>query len=460
MMSLRRVNWVTLILFVVGSMAISCDKHDLSEEPAATQSNGENPINQSFDSVPETQDIVMYEVNLRAFSTSGDLNGVTQRLDSIKALGINVIWLMPIHPIGEERSINSPYCIRNYTAVGAEFGTLSDLKTLVNEAHSRGLAVIMDWVANHTAWDHNWMANMSWYTRNQQGEIVHPPNTNWEDVADLNFDNTDMREAMIEAMKYWILQANIDGYRCDYADGVPFDFWKQAIDSLRAIPGRELIFLAEGDRSNHFEAGFDLSFGWSFYGALKSVFEGQSVDKIWDAHFSEYDNTPYGKHWLRFTTNHDESAWDATPIQIFDGAQGALAASVVTVFSGGVPLMYGSQEVGQEEKIPFFSNSLIRWNSNLEMKASYREMFQFYHSSNAARKGDLIYYAHWDIAAFKRSYNNEELFVMVNLRSSGKSFTVPTEMHNTQWENALTGEPVSVGNALNLNGYEYQILKR
>ena len=457
MIRLRKVYWATWVLCLVGTMTISCDKEEL---PAATQSTGENPISHPFDSVPPTEDIVMYEVNLRAFSAAGDLNGVTQRLDSIEALGVNVIWLMPIHPIGEERSINSPYCIRNYTAVGAEFGTLSDLKTLVNEAHGRGMAVIMDWVANHTAWDHHWISNMSWYTRNQQGEIIHPEGTNWEDVADLNFDNTTMRAAMIEAMKYWILEANIDGYRCDYADGVPFDFWQQAIDSLRALPGRDLIFLAEGDRSNHFEAGFDLSFGWSFYGALKGVYEGQSVGKIWDAHLAEYSNTPAGKHWLRFTTNHDESAWDATPIEIFDGKQGALAASVVTVFSGGVPLIYGSQEVGVEETIPFFSNSLISWNFNLEMKTAYREMFQIYQSSDAARKGSLTYYTHWDIAAFKRTYSNEELLVLVNLRGSGKSFMVPTEIENTQWENAWTGEPVSIGNALYFSGYEYQIFKR
>jgi glycosidase len=368
---------------------------------------------------------------------------------------------MPIHPIGQERSINSPYCIRDYKSVGAEFGTRADLRKLTDEAHARGMAVIMDWVANHTAWDHEWMANMSWYTRNQQGDIIHPAGTNWEDVADLNFDNTNMREAMIDAMKYWIIESNIDGFRCDYADGVPFDFWKQVIDSLESIPNRELIFLAEGNRSDHFAAGFQLSFGWLFYGNLKSVFEGESVAELFDSHNEEYQNTPEGKHWLRFTTNHDESAWDATPMEIFNGKDGAIAASVITLFMGGVPLIYGSQEVGATDNIPFFSNSLINWNANGDMKATYRKLLQFYNTSEAARKGKLEEYMDSDIAAFKkRSHTGEELLVLVNTRSEMKTFTVPTEIENSQWQNAFTQEVINLSGSIQLTGYEYLILRK
>ncbi|MBK7031603.1 MAG: hypothetical protein IPH45_21480 [Bacteroidales bacterium] len=189
-----------------------------------------------FAGVPNTSDIVMYEINERAFSVAGNFQGILPRLDSIKTLGVNVIWLMPVHPIGSINTVNSPYCIKNYREVNPEYGTLEDLRTLVREAHTRNMAVILDWAANHTSWDNPWIQHKSWYTQDQYGNIIHPAGTNWQDVADLNFSNDTMRLEMIRCLKYWILTANIDGYRCDAADFVPYSFWKQAIDTLRNIP--------------------------------------------------------------------------------------------------------------------------------------------------------------------------------------------------------------------------------
>ncbi|MEL6135686.1 MAG: alpha-amylase family glycosyl hydrolase, partial [Bacteroidota bacterium] len=220
---------------------------------------------------------------------------------------------------------------------------LQALRTLVDSAHARGMAIILDWVANHTAWDHPWINERpDWYTRNSTGEIIHPEGTNWLDVADLNFGSTSMRLEMIDAMKYWILEANVDGYRCDYADGVPADFWKQAIDTLRNIPNREILMLAEGARADHFDSGFDLSFGWDFYGKLKDVFRdgtGVGAHALKTAHQIAYQGIPTGKHQLRFTTNHDESAWDQTPARLFRNNEGALVAFVINLFTGGVPLI-------------------------------------------------------------------------------------------------------------------------
>jgi glycosidase len=196
--------------------------------------------------------------------------------------------------------------VKDHKAVSAEYGDLSKLRQLTDEAHARGMAVILDWVANHTAWDHPWMSNTSWYTQDANGNVIMPPGTNWADVADLNFDNTDMRAAMIDAMRYWVLQANVDGYRCDYADGVPDDFWTEAITSLRSIPNRELVMLAEGDRTNHYTSGFDMTFAWDYYTQLKNVFQGQPAFTINATSANEYASVPSGKHKLRFTTNHDQ----------------------------------------------------------------------------------------------------------------------------------------------------------
>jgi len=414
----------------------------------------------SFEGVPEPQDAVMYEVNLRALSPGGNLQGVTGKLDHIESLGVNIIWLMPIHPIGEVNSVNSPYSVKDYFEVGAEYGTLDDLKDLVDEAHARDIAVIMDWVANHTAWDNEWITNKSWYSQDGDGNIIHPPGTNWLDVADLDYDNEEMRAAMVDAMMYWVTEAEIDGFRCDYADGVPFDFWQEALSTIDSIPGRDFIFFAEGTRDDHFDAGFDLNFGWQFYGAVKNVFNGQPVDRIFSAHADEYSSTPSGRHWIRFTTNHDESAWDATPVQLFNGNDGALAASVVTIFTGGAPLIYGSQEVGTENNVPFFSNSTIDWDNNPEMLVSYQTMLQFYSGSEVARTGQNTVYQHDDIACFKKSLSGEEMIVMVNLRDEAIDYHVPAALENTTWTDVMTGSSITLSNQLLMDPYRYLVLEK
>ncbi|MBS1563463.1 MAG: alpha-amylase, partial [Bacteroidetes bacterium] len=211
----------------------------------------------------------MYQVNIRAFSSSGDFKGVQQRLDSIGALGVNTLYLLPVYPVGQVKTVNSPYCVKDYLSVNSEFGSLDDLRTLVAEAHKRHMAVLFDWVANHTSWDNAWIANKSWYQQDAGGNIISPLNTGWNDVAALNYNNQDMRKAMIKAMKYWVFTANIDGFRCDAADFVPADFWKQALDSLKAISSHKLLLYAEGTAKQEFTAGFQLQYGMGFYYTLK-----------------------------------------------------------------------------------------------------------------------------------------------------------------------------------------------
>jgi glycosidase len=447
-----------ILLLTTLSANISCKKQsEPTPEPPAPEGKYQQ-YGTPFANVPETEDIIMYEVNMRAFSPGGDLQGVIDRLDEISELSVNVIWLMPIHPIGEVNSVNSPYSVKDYKAVGSGYGTLEDLRALTDEAHARGIAVIMDWVANHTAWDNEWISNVDWYTQDNEGNIIHPPGTNWLDVADLNYDNEEMREAMFDAMNYWLYEANVDGFRCDYADGVPFDFWEQAWDSISTIPNRDFILFAEGSRRDHFAAGFNLNFGWELYGAMKGVFSGQSVSTLYTAINNEYSTTPAGRQWLHFTTNHDESAWDATPIALFNGVNGALAASVVTILIEGIPMIYTGQEVGTENNVPFFSNSPINWDNDPEMLQAYQEILQFYSGSDAARKGNMVTYPHTNIACFKRSFEGEEVLVLVNMRNIPLSFPVPETLQNTEWANALDNENIVLMDNLFLIPYEYLIL--
>lgn len=454
---------IPAIIIIGLILTFSCRK-DVSPKEKLPENTDDTPYPQYapwFQQMPENADIVMYEVNLRAYSASGDIQGAIDRIDEIKALGVNVIWLMPIYPIGQINSVNSPYSVRNYKSIAGEYGAISDLRALTDAAHQRGMAVILDWVANHTAWDHQWIANRDWYTQDANGNIVHPPGTNWMDVADLNYDNEYMRQAMIDALIYWPYVANIDGYRCDYADGVPYDFWLEAIDSVEEVTGRDLIWFAEGSKKTHFLAGFDLCFGWNFYGKLKNLWQGSGapVDLL-SVHDQEYQNTPAGKHWLRFTTNHDESAWDASPVSIFNGTDGALAASVACIFTGGASLIYGSQEVGVPTTIPFFSNSQFNWNGNPQMKKAYEDLFAFYNSSEVARKGtNSSIDAFPDVLVFKKTLGNDVLWVIINVRDQNGSVPAPAEVLNGTWTNALTGAAYNGNNLISLQPYEYLILR-
>lgn len=438
--------------------AIGCKKDDpkLPIDPIA-------PVvrpgyGQPFTDMPTPEEVVMYEVNLRAFP-DGNLQGVISKLDHIKSLGTNVIWLMPIHPIGTVNSVNSPYSVRDYKAVASEYGSLADLRQLVDSAHARGMAVMLDWVANHTAWDHPWLDSTSWYTQDVNGNVIHPPGTNWLDVADLNFNNQNMRRAMIEAMHYWIYEANIDGFRCDYADGVPADFWQQAIQSTDTMAQRNILFFAEGNRNDHFTAGFDLCFGWAFYSSLKNVFNGQTATNLLNVSNNEYHNTPPGKHWVRFTTNHDESAWDATPIQLFNGQQGALAASAITVFLGGVPLLYGSQEVATANRVPFFTRSNILWHANPDFLAAKQRMMQFYASSTSAKRGVLTSFPHSNVIAFSKTHEAETVAVIANVRNSQQSMSLPTDLANKTWWDVMAQDSLTLGSELTLAPYQFYILR-
>lgn len=410
-----------------------------------------------FSGVPDTEDVIMYEVNLRAFSPGGDLAGVEARLDSIQALGINVIWLMPIHPIGTINSVNSPYSVANFKEVSEEYGTLEDLRSLVQAAHDRGIAVIMDWVANHTAWDNPWMSRPEWYTQ-VNGEVVHPPGTGWLDVADLNFGNLDMQAAMISALKYWILAANVDGYRCDAADYVPYSFWKRALDTLSNMPGRKVILLAEGQRADHFNAGFQMNYSWSFYGRVKDAYNGGNAASLVAASQSELGGVPSGKQKLRFTTNHDESAWDATPVEIFGGIDAAFAASVLAVTMGGVPLIYGSQEVGRSTTLPFFWNAPINWNENPDLLARYRKLLNTYAQSPALKADALTDASDENIVAFRKETGGQSAVVLVNLRATSQSFAVPGEWQGSIWQNVFSNQTDTLNDMLTLDGHAVRLL--
>lgn len=438
----RIISLMLLVLFF-----INCSKNDETTTVAPT-----------VFTIPETKDIVMYEINIGSFSQAGNLNGIINRLDAIQALGINTIWLMPIHPIGTVNSFGSPYCIKDFRGVNPEIGTLNDLKNLVEQAHERGIAVILDWVANHTAWDHPWITqHPNWYTQDGSGNIVHPPGTNWTDVADLNYNSAAMRSEMIAAMQFWITEAGIDGFRCDAADLVPFDFWQNAIATIQNETGRSLIFLAEGTRNDHFAAGFQMNFSWDYYNVVKNVFTmNGNPSQLYSTNSNEYQTVPSGKKKLRFTTNHDLSN-ELTPMGVFGSKKVALAASVATIFMNGVPMLYSGQEVGVNNPSIYTTGQTIAWNANADMLAEYKKLMLFYKNSEVAKSGTLQYLNNSNFIIIEKTLGENKLLVIINSRESVQSLSLPTNLQGN-WQNVMSNNSVLISANVELNAHDYLIL--
>lgn len=402
-------------------------------------------------------EVVMYEANPRVFAPSGSLNAIANRLDEIKALGVNTLWLMPIYEQGVIKAIGSPYCVKDYKKVGAEYGTLNDLKSLVQQAHNKGIKVILDWVANHTSWDNQWISNKSWYTQDTSGNIIQPEGTNWADVADLNYDNADMRKAMIEAMKYWVQEADVDGYRCDYAEGVPDDFWKTAITELKTIKGDDLLMLAEGSKASLFADGFDVVYGWDFAYKLQEVYAAKAdVAALFATHKQEYLNVPTGKQRLRYTTNHD-MATENSSIEAYNGEQGSLSAFVIAATLGGTPLIYSSQEIGYGKSLSFFSYQPMDWSSNADCLNVYKQIMDVYKSSQALQKGELKTYSVDKVACYYRSFQQEHVFVVVNTSGQAQTVKMPIERVGDRVKNLLDNVVSTVPSAMTVAPYHYYI---
>ena len=416
-----------------------------------------------FANVVDRQDATIYQVNMRAFSTQSNFQGVIARLDSIKALGVNVIYLMPIHPVGTVKSVNSPYCVKDYKGINTAFGNLTDLRALVDGAHSRNMSILLDWVANHTAWDNAWTTqHKDWYLQDGLGNIVSPPGTGWNDVAQLNFTNAAMRLEMIRSMKYWVYAANVDGFRCDFADGPPYDFWKQAIDTLRNITTHKLLLLGEGTRSNHYSAGFDFTFGFGFFGQMKSIFNNNQPATGIDAlNTSEYINATNGQQVVRYITNHDVNSSDGTPQEMFGGIKGSMAAFVVAAYMKGTPMIYNGQEVGTPYRLTFpFTGADIDWSLNPDVTAEYKKIIAFRNNSAPIRRGVLTSYSTADVCAFTKVQAAQKVFVAANCRNSSINYTLPLGVANNTWTNAMTGTNRSLGSQITLEPYEYVVLKK
>ena len=419
---------------------------------------GPNKAAQQY-TVPRPDEVVMYQVNPRVFADTLSLLAVIPQLDSIKSMGTNVVWIMPIYPIGQEKSKNSPYSIADYCAVNPEFGNIDDFTLLVEECHKRGMAFIMDWVANHTAWDSKWIAegHTDWYTQDAEGNIVYPAGTDWTDVADLNYDNRDMRKRMTESMLFWIRECGVDGFRCDVADEVPADFWAECITALRENAGRPILMLAEGHKTENFTSGFDLNYAWEYMAALRDVFcRDSSALELLRVNEEEYAEIPTGKMKLRFTTNHDEATKKST-VDEFGGRQGALAAYAAAIYMNGAALLYGEQEVAYPDAINFFEYVPVDWSSNPDMREEYRTMLHVFKENPEIHGPENVSFSTDDILALEK---DGVCLVVVNVRPEAFEFTTPAGWAGLEVKDLRTGEKLVLGDSIALSEYQYMLLRK
>ncbi len=298
----------------------------------------------------------MYEVNIRQFTPEGAFNAFIPHLNRIREMGIDILWLMPIHPIGEinrKGSLGSYYSVKDYKDINPEFGNHDDFRLLVDTAHSLGMKVIIDWVANHTAFDNAWTAeHPDWYTLDSSGNIQPPIGTDWWDVVDLNFDNDAMRLEMIDAMQYWVSEFDIDGYRCDVASWVPKDFWQQAIDSLRKV--KPVFMLAESNDASLHNVGFDLVYAWEYRDVTNDISSGHSSLSRLDALMKKQDG-----YRLYFSSNHDENSWHGTVFERYGDRHKLYGVLAFTI--DGMPLLYSGQESALNKRLEFFEKDSIIW---------------------------------------------------------------------------------------------------
>lgn len=450
---------IRVLLFFIISIFSFCKKNN---GPVITEPDGPYPqYGTPFSNVPASQDAIIYQVNIRAFPNA-NFKGVLSRIDSIKALGVNVLYLMPVYPVGVLKALGgfgSPFCVKDYKGVNTEFGTLEDLRKLVDAAHERNMSVMLDWVANHTSWDNGWItSHKNWYTQDSNGNIVSPEY--WGDVADLDYSSQDMRLAMIDAMKYWVYTANIDGFRCDAADFVPYDFWKQANDALKTIKTHKLLMLAEGTRADHLKAGFQLFYGVDFYAGLKTKIFGNAgpATLLQVLNTNEYLSAVPGSQVVRYITNHDLYVSDGSPVNVFGGKNASMSAFLVTALMKGVPMIYNGQEVGCTQSLEFYYHTPIDWTTNPDMTAEYKKILNFRKSSNAIRNGQIADYSSNDVAVFTKTADAEKVLVIANLRGTAVTYTVPAALPSA-WKNAFTGGTlVTLGSQLTLQPYQHMVL--
>ena len=412
-----------------------------------------------------TRSAVIYEVNVRQYTKEGTFAAFEQHLPRLKELGVDVLWFMPIHPISEKNrkgTLGSYYAVKDYKEVNPEFGTKEDFKRLVDKAHEAGFKVILDWVANHTGGDNVWLSeHPDWYVKDEAGNPKSP--YDWTDTYELNYDNKDMRTAMTDALKYWVTDFNIDGYRCDMAHEVPTDFWngvRPVLDSIKPV-----FMLAESENYDLLEHAFDANYSWELMHMMSDVNKGTKTAEDIRAYVQKLDSLmcPDG-YKMNFLTNHDENSWNGTEFERY--GKGVEAFAVLTYTLNGMPMIYTGQEVGLKKRLSFFEKDMVpSWTANATT-AFYKKLNELKHTHPALRAGEiggkLRFYtssAGKDILIYSREAAGKEIMVMLNLSGKNVTYQSNDALNRDNYVDYFSGKKVDkLPNTL--KAWEYRVFTR
>lgn len=409
----------------------------------------------------------IYEVNIRQFTPEGTFQAFTAHIPRLKKMGVDILWLMPIHPIGEKNrkgTLGSYYSVRDYKGINPEFGTMDDFKQLVGKAHAEGMKVIIDWVANHTSWDHPWIEDHpEFYTKDSLGRIVSP--FDWSDVADLNFDAPGLQDAMTDALKYWVKEADIDGYRCDVAGMVPVEFWDKARAELDMI--KPVFMLAEAEEPQHHIRAFNMSYGWELHHILNDIANGKKNANAIEEFYAKNDTLfPRDAYRMLFTSNHDENSWRGTEFERMGPASVCMA--VLTATLPGMPLVYSGQESAFNERLRFFDKDTIDWK-DYRLEPFYRKLFGLKHAYQPLWNGNwggkmqrIGTTADSSVFVFMREKEGDRVMVLTNLSPEVREFSLKGKTFAGDYKEWFSEEIAKFrkGEIVRLKPWEYIIYVR
>ncbi len=416
-----------------------------------------------------SKDAAIYQINTRQFTPEGTFRAAEAHLPRLKALGVKILWLMPIHPIGQvnrKGTLGSPYSVKDYYDVNPEFGTLDELKHFVAAAHELGLYVILDWVANHSAWDCNLVAeHPEWYARDWKGDFRPTPWWDWPDIIDFDFNQEGIRRYMTEAMAYWVRETGIDGFRCDVAGFVPTDFWNHVRKVLDGI--KPVFLLAEWEsRDLHAEA-FDMTYAWHWYDTMHGIAMGDLNAEKLHVYYS-WNEKAYPRDIMRmlFVSNHDKNAWDGTEYEMFGDC--LPAAIVLSAVSEGMPLIYNGQEAGNTRRLAFFERDPIEWREHpmgdfyQRLLALKRENSALWNAAWGARMVNVPNNAPQQVFSFVRRNERDGVFAVFNFSDRPQTVTFDEGPHYGSYTDFFSGEAAefAAGVWLELEPWAYRVYVR
>lgn len=408
---------------------------------------------------------VIYEVNLRQYTPGGTIQEFREHLPRLKELGAGILWFMPLQPVGVENrkgSLGSYYSIRNYCEIDAAYGTLDEFTDLVKEIHSLGMYVILDWVANHTAWDHHWVNEFpDFYRRNEAGE-VHPPFPEWEDVIGLDYSNPALRKEMISSMEFWLKTADIDGFRCDMAMLVPTDFWNQARKELETV--KPVFMLAEAEQRDLTEEAFDVLYNWNLMHVWNDIANGKyTADEIRWRIPSEITDFPEGADNMLFISNHDENSWNGSEIERLHFGLEAFAVLIFTL--PGMPMIYSGMEAGNYRRLSFFDKDCIDWKQD-KMAVLYAKLAHLrieipaLWSLQPKTDFQLLTTDRDDkVICYKRESDGTKVMVAINLSAENVNFRFTGQGYQGRYSDVFLDMPVIMGDTpcFSLGAWEYRV---